>query len=563
MQDWELALKSLLPVSSAGKSLLNALPVAVYTCNAAGKITYFNDAAVKLWGYTPDIESEALKYCACYKVFVNDVFISPDKTPMAVTLQTGQSFKNVQAIVERPDGSLFHATVNINPLFDENDQLTGAINVFQDITDLKEAEDKLRESEERYRVLADTLEKEMEEKLLDLRIKSNELTEMEEMYHKMIEEVEDYAIILLDAKGFIRNWNKGAEKIKGYKEEEIIGKSFQEFYLAEDREAGLPIRLLQHAREHGKAIHEGWRKRKDGTAFWGSIVLTALHDEDGEIIGFSKVTRDLTERKLTEDRVKDYLRQLEFQNKELEQFVYAASHDMREPLRKIHLYNSFIESNDADKLSAQSHEFLKRSIKATHRMNNLIEDLLSYSRATSKTDLQETVDIQVIIDELKAVYNEDPRHIKPLIQTQSLPGIIGVPFQLKQLFANLIDNAIKYKHPSRDVVISIEGKQVKGNLLNHPLADSEKDYYMITVADNGMGFEPEYSAKIFEIFQRLIPASGIKGSGIGLAICKRIMQNHNGFIDAHGTPDAGAVFNLYFQKPDQLLHSFTSFSASS
>jgi PAS domain S-box-containing protein len=562
MQNWELSLTSLLPVSSAGKSILNALPVAVYTCNMDGQITFFNEAAVKLWGYTPDINDESLRYCACYKIFADGEYIRPDQTPMATALQTGQSFKNVQAIVERPDGTQFHATLHINTLFDENGQLAGAISVFQDTSDIRESELKLRDSEDKYRKLASSLERTMEEKLQDLRLKASELSEMEEMYHKMIEEVEDYAIILLDEEGIIRNWNRGAEKIKGYHEEEIVGKSFQEFYMTEDRGSGLPLSLLEHARTHGKAIHEGWRRRKDGSAFWGSVVLTALHNEQGRIIGFSKVTRDLTERKLAEDRVKEYLQQLEFQNRELEQFVYAASHDMREPLRKIHLYNGYIADNDADKLGDQSREFLKRSIKATERMNTLIEDLLAYSRATAKSDSQTTVDLNQIIDEIEAGYRDFPRSAIPVIKRKELPQIAGIGFQVQQLFSNLIDNAVKYKHPDRDAVINIDAAIVKGTELKE-LPDAGKNYLKISVKDNGMGFEPEYAQKIFEVFQRLIPSATVKGSGIGLAICKRIMQNHNGHIEASASPGEGAAFYLYFPYAAPVLQSRTNLSASS
>lgn len=562
MQNWELSLSSLLPVSSAGKSILNALPVAVYTCNMDGQITFFNEAAVKLWGYTPDITDGSLRYCACYKVFADGAFISPDQTPMAIALKTGQSFKNVQAIVERPDGTQFYATVNINTLFDENGQLIGAINVFQDTSDLKDAELKLRDSEDRYRRLASSLERTMEQKLQDLRMKANELSEMEEMYHKMIEEVEDYAIILLDEEGIIRNWNKGAEKIKGYSEDEIVGKSFQEFYMSEDRKSGLPLSLLEQARTDGKAIHEGWRRRKDGSAFWGSVVLTALHNEQGKTIGFSKVTRDLTERKLAEDRVKEYLQQLEFQNRELEQFVYAASHDMREPLRKIHLYNGYIADNDAANLGDQSREFLKRSIRATERMNTLIEDLLAYSRATAKSETQTPANLNLIIDEIEAGYREDPRGAGLEIKRKELPLISGVPFQLQQLFSNLIDNAVKYKHPEKEVVVNIDAMIVNGTELKD-LPDAGKYYLKISVQDNGMGFEPEYSQKIFEIFQRLIPSATVKGSGIGLAICKRIMQNHNGHIEASASPGKGATFHLYFPYTEPFLQSFISFPASS
>lgn len=562
MQNWELSPGSLAPVSSVGKALFDSLPVAVYTCDAEGRIVFYNEAAEKLWGYTPDLSDESLRYCASFRLFVNGEYIRPEHTPMAIALQTGQVFKNVQVVMERPDGRQFHATMNINPLFDENGHITGAINAFQDISDLKEVEMKLRNSENKYRELASFLERTMEENLRDLRNKSTELSEMEEMYHKMIEEVEDYAIILLDAEGIIRNWNKGAEKIKGYKEEEIVGKSFQEFYLTEDRKTGLPLSLMEHARANGKAIHEGWRKRKDGTAFWGSIVLTAIHDEAGNIIGFSKVTRDLTERKLSEDRVKEYLQQLQFQNKELEQFVYAASHDMREPLRKIHLYNSYIVENEAQQLSAQSREFLIRSVKAASRMNKLIEDLLAYSRATTKTDHFAPVDLNLILEEIEAAYQEDQKSGKLKLEKEKLPLINGVAFQLKQVFSNLIDNAIKYRHPERGLVVRITASQTNGEQLKQ-FPDAEKSYFKITVSDNGMGFEPEYAKKIFEIFQRLLPASAVSGSGIGLAICKRIMQNHNGFIEAEATMGEGAQFHLYFPCPDQFLQSRSSFSASS
>ena len=191
----------------------------------------------------------------------------------------------------------------------------------------------------------------------------------------MVEEVEDYAIILLDREGIIQNWNKGAQKIKGYPESEIIGKSFSSFYLPDDRRDGLPEKLLSRAAEHGKTVHEGWRIRKDGSIFWGSTVLTALHGKDNNIIGFSKVTRDLTERKLAEDKLREYTRQLEFQNKELEQFAYAASHDMKAPLRKIHLFTSAIAESQANILDEQSKEFLSRTINAVKRMDNLIENL--------------------------------------------------------------------------------------------------------------------------------------------------------------------------------------------
>ncbi|HEY4209812.1 MAG TPA: PAS domain S-box protein, partial [Puia sp.] len=133
--------------------LFHLLPVAVYTCDREGRITYFNETAVKLWGYRPDVGNPLVRFCACYKVFVNGAYIPPEQTPMAITLETGRSFRNVQAIVQRPDGSSFHAMVTIDPVYDDKNMVTGAINVFSDISEIKKTEEDLKESEIRIRQL--------------------------------------------------------------------------------------------------------------------------------------------------------------------------------------------------------------------------------------------------------------------------------------------------------------------------------------------------------------------------------------------------------------------------
>src|SRR4051812_17890747 len=147
--------------------------------------------------------------------------------------------------------------------------------------------------------------------------RSQQLSDKEQQYQKMVNEVVDYAIILLSTDGIIQNWNKGAEKIKQYKKNEVVGKHFSIFYLPEDQSSDLPTQLLNQAALEGRAVHEGWRVRKDGSRFWGSIAITALHNDNDEIMGFSKVTRDLTERKSTEDQLKRYSEELEQKNQAL------------------------------------------------------------------------------------------------------------------------------------------------------------------------------------------------------------------------------------------------------
>jgi PAS domain S-box-containing protein len=529
------------------RNLIHTLQTPLYTTDAEGRITMYNKAAADLWGREPEVGKDL--WCGSYKIFTTDGGNLPlEECPMAVCLKEQRPVYGEEILVVRPDGSLRNVAPHPQPLFDESGKMIGAINMLIDVTDIKKTEHALRESEKRYRELAASLEKKVEEKTQDLKFKNEELKSSEERYHKMVEEVEDYAIILLDKEGIVRNWNKGAEKIKGYKEEEIVGKSFSAFYLPEDRENGLPQRILDEAREKGKALYEGWRMKKDGSQFWGSIVLTALHDDENRIIGFSKVTRDLTERKLAEDKMKEYTSQLEFQNNELEQFAYAASHDMKEPLRKIHLYSSAIAENPNNTLDEKSKEFLSRSINATKRMTELIEDLLTYSKATANTDNFEMVDLNEVIDEIMLLHKDEFEQKKVQTQIERLPIINAVPFQMTQLFTNIISNSIKYKHPERSVFVQIKTEEIKGFQIQDSSAEPSRIYHKITVTDNGIGFAQQNVERIFNIFQRLHNRSSSEGSGIGLAICKRIVQNHYGYIKAIGVENQGASFEIYLPK---------------
>jgi PAS domain S-box-containing protein len=524
-------------------TLLDLIPFAIYITDKHGLITYYNHTAIELWGREP--QPVELWSGSFQLENSHGTKISPDRSSMALCIKNKEPLIDEEMVIVRPDGSFRNVTSQSYPLFEDSGEITGGIHIIIDNTKIKNTESALKESEKKYKELASSLEKTIDEKIRDLKIKNNELKNSEERYHKMVEEVEDYAIILLDKDGIIQNWNKGAEKIKGYTDEEIIGKSFYNFYLPEDRQNGLPQKLLKQAREKGKAIHEGWRLRKDGSRFWGSIVLTALHDQDKNIIGFSKVTRDLTERKTAEDKMEEYTNQLLFQNKELEQFAYAASHDMKEPLRKIHLYNSSIYESCADKLDEKSREYLNRSINAARRMNDLIEDLLSYSKTTSTIENFEEVDLNEVVEEIMLVHREEFEQKEVSIAIEKLPVITGVAFQLKQMMFNLINNSIKYKHPDRKVRIEITNELINGSEIGELTADPKNKYYKISIKDNGVGFEPQYAEKIFDIFQRLNNSPATKGSGIGLAICKRIVQNHHGFITATGKLNAGANFDIY------------------
>jgi PAS domain S-box-containing protein len=367
-----------------------------------------------------------------------------------------------------------------------------------------------------------------------------------EQYHLMIGEVEDYAILMLDRNGMIRNWNKGAQKIKGYTEEEAVGMHFRMFYRPEDREAGLPEQLIDLAAREGKAAHEGWRLRKDGTSFWGSVVITALHDPDGEVVGFSKVTRDLTERKQTEDKLAQYARQLEAQNNELKQFAYAAAHDMKEPLRKILMYYSAILGENGESLpEEQQQSYLQRSADAARRMQCLIDDLLAFTTVVGTGQIFESVNLNHLLEEVVSEFQDAIDQAGATINVGSLPTVKGITFQLRQLFANLVSNSIKFRAKDRPLSISITGTSVR----IPEMADvyGATRFERVEVRDNGIGFAPEQAEKIFDMFERLHSRDEFSGTGIGLAICRRIMENNHGFIRAEGTSDKGAVFQVFLR----------------
>lgn len=388
---------------------------------------------------------------------------------------------------------------------------------------------------------------------IELKQLNESLKKSEERYHLMVAEVQDYAILYLNPDGIVENWNLGAQKIKGYSASEIIGKNFSTFYTEEDRKNNLPNTLLERARQSGRAMQEGWRVRKDQSLFWASVVITAVHNDERKVIGFSKVTHDLTEKKIADDQLKmntveleQKNTELERMNKELESFAYISSHDLQEPLRKIRIFSSQILERESDNLSDSGKLKVNRMQDAAQRMQVLIEDLLSYSRTNIAERKFEAVDFNKIVDEVKEDLSEELLQKHAIIETKDTCEVTVIPFQFRQLLFNLISNSLKFSGNTDTPRIVVKCKIDYGVDLNNSLLNDDTRYFHLSVADNGIGFEPEYSQKIFEVFQRLHGKHEYKGTGIGLAIVKKIVENHNGIITASGEPGKGATFDIYF-----------------
>ncbi len=432
----------------------------------------------------------------------------------------------------RKDGKRFWANVTITSLHDDAGNLIGFSKVTRDLTERKVAEDRVS-----------TL---MEE----LRQVNENLRESEERYQKMIVEVQDYAIILLDTSGNIQNWNQGAQLIKGYSAREIIGKNFKVFYQKEDQQAGLPDQLINQAKQTGRVTHEGWRVRKDGTRFWGSVVITALHNADGKVIGFSKVTRDLTERKIAEDMLKSSAAQLDLKNKSLERlneelasFTNVASHDLKEPLRKILTFAYRLRERGSDPVKGE--EYVNKIIDSSERMQALIHDLLSYSEVSGEYEKVRDVNLNDTISAITADLEILIAEKNVSIKAHRLPVVKGIPHQIQQLFFNLVSNAIKFSRAGVPPVISIHSKLIKGPDIPGGLPNGKNQYFHIQVKDNGIGFDNEAANKLFDPFVRLHPKNVYGGTGLGLAIVKKIVSNHNGIVTTESEPGVGSTFHIY------------------
>lgn len=373
----------------------------------------------------------------------------------------------------------------------------------------------------------------------------------------LLQSIRDYAIFRLDPEGYIRSWNEGARHLKGYSAEEIIGKHFSVFYTDQDKQDKKPERELVIAAREGKYEEEGWRVRKDGTLFWANVLITRLLDAEGKLVGFAKVTRDLTEKKLAEEKlVRSEQRyrllatalekansELGHSNQELEQFAYVVSHDLKEPLRKITTFSSLLLSGDTHELPEGTRRQIEKIAEAARRMNGMIEDILALCTLTQNHTM-ETVSLDTLLREALENLEVRIKEKGATIDCDHLPELKVIPSQISQLFQNLLANALKFSREGVPPHIRITAALVHTPPPAVPEVKKAKQYLQIRFGDNGIGFEPGQAGHIFGLFQRLHPRATYEGSGLGLAICKKVVVNHGGAISAESEPGNGSAFTV-------------------
>ena len=276
-----------------------------------------------------------------------------------------------------------------------------------------------------------------------------------------------------------------------------------------------------------------------------------LKNEQGEVYGVLNIVHDISRQEEYSNALQEMNLLLQQQNIELEQrneeistFAFVASHDLKEPLRKIHTFSDWLLERETEHLTAKGKDFLKRLNLSVHRLNMLIDDILVLTKIHTDTRSNEDVNLNEVLKAVEEDLDDLIFKTKTSIISEPLPTITSNRNQLFYLFKNIIHNAIKFQKPGNKPFIEISADMERN--VKHPLAQPKQEYLKLAFHDNGMGFEQKYERKIFKIFQQLHARGEYSGTGMGLAICRKIMENNNGFITVESVPEEGSVFYCYF-----------------
>ncbi|MCV0404203.1 MAG: PAS domain-containing sensor histidine kinase [Chloroflexi bacterium] len=365
-------------------------------------------------------------------------------------------------------------------------------------------------------------------------------------FRLLVEAVVDYAIFLLDPSGNVLTWNLGAERIKGYSADEIVGRHFSQFYTPEDRAAGRPARILGRAAADGRFEDEGWRVRKDGTRFWADVVITALRDRPGAPpYAFAKITRDLTERRAAEEQERRLMAEqgaraaAEEALAARDRFLSIASHELKTPVASLQVSaEAMIRAQEQGRLhDDRLSDGLRRIASATNRLGELVGELLDVSRLSSEhnPERRETTDlVRLTRDVVARLEDGDQAGRVRIVAPASLDAVVD-PMRIDQVITNLVDNALKYSASSEPVDIEL-------------VADARGTE--IRVSDRGIGLDASHRDRLFEAFGRGANAEHYQGIGLGLYISRQIVERHGGSIEARPRADGpGAVFTVHLPLP--------------
>jgi PAS domain S-box-containing protein len=439
-----------------------------------------------------------------------------------------------EARIIRPDQSIRWITVYGKIIYNEKKEAERMYGTVMDITQQKNILEDLKESEARFRLLADSMPQ-----LIWTSDKGGDLNYFNQAMYNFSGQPFEY----IKKEGWINivHPEERTESQKRWKYSIESGNEFIFEHRFRDRKGDYHWQL-------SRALP--FRDSKGQIQLWVGT-STDIQEQKNFMLELEEKVKERTQSLLqTNIHLEKTILELERSNSELESFNYIASHDLQEPLRKIIAFSQRIGEKEKDRLSDFSKDYFTRLISATTRMQNLIDAFLAYSKTNTKFIVFEQTDLNQIMMEVQNDLHDLIEEKDASIQSGDLPVVKVVPLQFTQLFVNLIGNSLKYSKSDTKPVIRVSAILVSGKEVNMEGASSSSQYWKISIEDNGIGFEQQYENKIFELFQRLHGKLDYIGTGIGLAICKKIMYNHNGFISATGYSGVGAVFNVFLPVSD-------------
>ena len=503
---------ALLKTGALQNAILNSANFSSIATDEHGVIQLFNVGAQRMLGYsasevidqiTPADISDPQELIA--RAAALSLELGTPITPgfEALAFKASRGIEDIYELTYiRKDGSRIPAIVSVTALRDDQLSVIGYLLIGTDNSARKHAEEKLRWTEESFRL--------------------------------MVESVSDYAIVMLDPDGFIASWNSGAQRIKGFQADEIVGRHFATFYPEDAVASGTPQRDLDEAAASGRLEVEGWRVRKDGSLFWANIVCTAIRDQGGNLRGFAQLTRDLTERNKFEATLTNAKAIAEKANLAKSEFLSSMSHELRSPLNAILGFAQLMDSDSPSPTPAQGESILQ-ILNAGWYLLELINEILDLAAIESgKLSMSvEPVQLNELLLECQSM-------IEPLAQKRgirmhfphgdALYCVNADRTRVKQVLINLLSNAIKYNKPSGSVVVDCSAKNASGMV-------------RLTVTDTGVGLPPEKLGQLFQPFNRLGQESGgEEGTGIGLVVSKRLVELMDGVIGVDSTVGKGSVF---------------------
>jgi PAS domain S-box-containing protein len=492
---------------------LSALPVGVYACDAEGRIIYYNKRAAELWGREPKLNDAMERFCASYRAYTPEgKSIAPEEAPTAVALRDGTSFAGLESIIERPDGSRFSASVSIQVIRGQDGKIEGVVNVLQALPDLNPTQKALRDSEEKFRTIADNI---------------SQLAWM------------------ADAKGNLLWYNRRWFEYTGTDLEQMRGWGWKKV----------------HHPDHVQRVEDKWRahlqngvvwedtfplRGTDGVFRWFLSRATPIRDATGAITRWFGTNTDVTELREIQGQLSEANRLLSTSAKQLgalvveptaslveavaqmEEFCYTVSHDLRAPLRGLQLYSDALLEDFAANLPSEARQWLSRISVNAKLLDKMILDVLTFSRLARAELKMEKVDLEKLVRRIVEQYpGLQPPQAE--IQVEKLPPVLGHEPSLTQAVSNLLNNAVKFVAPGVRPKIRIWHERNNGTL-------------RLWIADNGIGIDPKYQHRLFKMFERIHPRGSYEGTGVGLAIVRKAVERMGGKVGLESDGANGSRF---------------------